>query len=142
MLGARDDQASLAAAVGVDRFTTAPAAAGGGYDLVVEAAGSAAGTAAALAAPSRGGVVVLLGYPGSEQVGLPVDDVVNGDVTIVGSFAYTRDAWREVVELLNSGALDLSGLVTHRFALSDFAEAVATLRHSTGPRGKILLEVA
>ena len=55
--------------------------------------------------------MLLLGYPGAEQVGLPVDDVVNGDVTIIGSFAYTRDAWREVVELLNSGALDLGGLV-------------------------------
>jgi threonine dehydrogenase-like Zn-dependent dehydrogenase len=62
-------------------------------------------------------------------------------VTIIGSFSYTRDAWRDVVQLLNSGALDLTGLVTHRFGLDDFTEAVATLRHSEGPRGKILLEV-
>jgi 2-desacetyl-2-hydroxyethyl bacteriochlorophyllide A dehydrogenase len=141
MLGAREDQAALASAVGVDRFVTASDAAGTGFDLVVEAAGSAAATASALAAPSRGGVVVLLGYPGAEQVNLPVDDIVNGDVTIIGSFAYTRDAWRQVVELLNSGAVDLGGLVTHRFPLVDFAEAVATLRHSTGPRGKILLDI-
>ncbi len=141
MLGARGDQASLAAGVRVNTFTTERAAAGAGYDLVVEAAGSAGATSAALAAPGRGGVVLLLGYPGAEQVSLPVDDVVNGDVTIIGSFAYTRDAWREVVELLNSGALDLGGLVTHRFALSDYAEAVATLRNSSGPRGKILLEI-
>lgn len=141
MLGARDDQASLAEGVGVDSFTTDRDAAGSGYDLVIEAAGSAAATSSALAAPGRGGVVLLLGYPGAEQVGLPVDDVVNGDVTIIGSFAYTRDAWREVVGLLNSGALDLGGLVTHRFPLSDYAEAVATLRNSSGPRGKILLEI-
>ncbi len=68
MLGARDDQASLAAAIGIDMFTTVPAAAGTGYDLVVEAAGSAAATSAALAAPGRGGVVLLLGYPGAEPV--------------------------------------------------------------------------
>jgi 2-desacetyl-2-hydroxyethyl bacteriochlorophyllide A dehydrogenase len=141
MLGARPDQAGLAGGVGADRFVTAPDSAGRGYDLVVEAAGSAAATAAALAAPGRGGSVVLLGYPGAEQVNLPVDDIVNGDVTVVGSFAYTREAWREVVELLNSGALDLSSLVTHRFPLSAYAEAVATLRHSTGPRGKILLDI-
>lgn len=141
MLGARGDQAALAAGVGVDSFTTDRAAAGAGHDLVVEAAGSAAATASALAAPGRGAVVLLLGYPGSEPVSLPVDDVVNGDLTIIGSFAYTRDAWREVVELLNSGALDLSGLVTHRFALDDYERAVATLRHSSGPRGKILLQI-
>jgi len=85
--------------------------------------------------------VLLLGYPGAATVALPVDDVVNGDITIIGSFSYTRDAWREVVELLNSGALDLSGLVTHRFPLSGFRDAVATLRESDGPRGKILLDV-
>lgn len=142
MLGARGEQAELAAGVGVDRFTTGPGAAGSGYDLVVEAAGSAGATSSALAAPGRGGVVLLLGYPGAAQVNLPVDDIVNGDVTIIGSFAYTRDAWREVVGLLNSGALDLGGLVTHRFPLTDYQEAVATLRHSTGPRGKILLEIS
>jgi 2-desacetyl-2-hydroxyethyl bacteriochlorophyllide A dehydrogenase len=142
MLGARDDQRVLAAEVGVDRFTTDRTAAGAGYDLVVEAAGSASATAAALASPGRGGIVLLLGYPGTEHVSLPVDDIVNGDVTIIGSFAYTRDAWREVVELLNAGALDLGGLVTHRFALDDYEQAVATLRHSRGPRGKILLEVS
>jgi 2-desacetyl-2-hydroxyethyl bacteriochlorophyllide A dehydrogenase len=142
MLGARSDQAPLAASVGVDTFTTDSADAGGGHDLVIDAAGAASATAAALAAPGRGGVVLLLGYPGAAQVNLPVDDIVNGDVTIIGSFAYTRDAWREVVGLLNSGSLDLGGLVTHRFDLSDFADAVATLRHSSGPRGKILLEVS
>lgn len=141
MLGAREDQESLASGIGIDRFATTAEAAGVGYDLVVEAAGSATATAAALAAPGRGGIVLLLGYPGAAQVNLPVDDIVNGDVTIIGSFAYTRNAWREVVELLNSGSLDLTSLVTHRFSLSDFAEAVATLRHSSGPRAKILLEI-
>lgn len=143
MLGAREDQASLAATVGVDRFLTAPPAdSGARFDLVVEAAGSAAASAAALSAPARGGTVLLLGYPGDVPVNLPVDDVINGDVTIIGSFAYTRDAWREVVALLNSGALHLGALVTHRFPLGEFAEAVATLRHSSGPRGKILLDIA
>lgn len=141
MLGAREDQATLAAGVGADRFVTTADSAAGGYDLVVEAAGSAPATAAALAAPRRGGVVVLLGYPGAVPVNLPVDDLVNGDVTIIGSFAYTREAWRQVVELLNAGALDLSSLVTHRFPLSGFAEAIATLRNSSGPRGKILLDI-
>jgi 2-desacetyl-2-hydroxyethyl bacteriochlorophyllide A dehydrogenase len=142
MLGARADQRILAEGIGVDRFLTTSDAAGGGFDLVVEAAGSGAATATALAAPARGGTVLLLGYPGAEPVNLPVDDVVNGDVAIIGSFAYTRAAWREVVALLNAGSLNLSALVTHRFPLSDFTEALATLRHSSGARGKILLEIA
>jgi threonine dehydrogenase-like Zn-dependent dehydrogenase len=54
MLGARDAQAELAGEFGVDRFTTDAAAAGSGYDLVVEAAGAASATATAIAAPGRG----------------------------------------------------------------------------------------
>src|SRR6202020_976999 len=55
MLGARSDQAELASAVGIDRFTTDVTAAGAGYDIVVEAAGAGAATSAALASPGRGG---------------------------------------------------------------------------------------
>ena len=51
MLGARDDQAALAAGVGVDTVHNYARRSRAGYDLVVEAAGSATGTAAALAAP-------------------------------------------------------------------------------------------
>ena len=40
MLGRREGQAGLAATAGAGRFETSPAAAGTGYDLVIEAAGS------------------------------------------------------------------------------------------------------
>ena len=118
MLGARPAQAALAEWAGVDRFTCDPAEAGDGYGLVVEAAGAAAATAAALAAPARGGSVVILGFPGQGvTVPLNVDDLVNGDVTVSGSFSYTSAAWASVARELNAGRLDLGGLVTQRFAL-------------------------
>ena len=36
----------------------------------------------------------------------------------------------------------LAPLIIHRFPLESFPDASRTLRHSAGPRGKILLEVA
>ena len=141
MLGLRPDQAPLATAAGVDDFSTRPRS--GEFDLVVEAAGSAASTRTALGAPARGGTVVLLGYPGKDaNVPFPVDDTVNGDVMIVGSFGYTSTAWRQVVALLNAGQLDLSFLVTHRFPLQDWESAMSALRTGTGARAKVVLEVA
>jgi 2-desacetyl-2-hydroxyethyl bacteriochlorophyllide A dehydrogenase len=142
VLGAREDQRPLAAAAGADTFTCEAGEAGAGFDLVVEAAGATAATSAALRAPARGGRVVLLGFPGhGETVPLAVDDLINGDVTVAGSFSYTSAAWAAVVGLLNSGRLDLAPLVTHRFELGAYAEAVAALREPTGTRGKVLLEV-
>ena len=142
LLGARPAQAELAAAAGVDTFATDPAAITESYDLVIEAAGVAAAVETALASTARGGSVVLLGLAGTgEAARLLVDDVVNGDITIIGSFAYTAQSWTAVVDMLNAGRLSLDFLVTHRFQLEQWQEALATLRHSDGPRGKVQLHV-
>jgi len=142
MLGARPAQAELARWAGVRLFTCDPSEAGTGYDLVVEAAGAAAATEAALAAPARGGTVIVLGFPGQGvTVPMAVDDLVNGDVTVAGSFSYTSAAWASVVSELNAGRLELGSLVTHRFPLSEYAAAIDALRHPVGARGKVLIDM-
>lgn len=142
VLGARVEQASLAQAAGADEFVTDPATVTDGYDLAIEAAGAPAAVDAALRAVRRGGTVVLLGLAGhGVTTALPIDDVVNGDVTVMGSFSYTAAAWAQTVALLNAGRLDLGFLVTHRFPLTRWADALSTLRRSSGPRGKVLLEI-
>lgn len=142
MLGARDEQRDLADRAGVDLFTTDPDSTAEGYSIIVDAAGAIAATTTALTRATRGGRIVLLGYPGHGKTApLPVDDVINGDLLILGSFSYTRSAWADVVELLNSGAFDPGFLVTHRFALEDYESAIAALRKPVGARGKVLVEV-
>ena len=142
LLGARPEQEALAAAAGADVFVTRADQAGTGYDLVVEAAGAAAAATVALRSAGRGGTVILLGLAGTgSTVDVPIDDLVNGDITVMGSFSYTRSAWAEVVDLLNSGRLDLGFLITHRYPLEDFAAALACLRAPVGARGKVILEI-
>jgi L-iditol 2-dehydrogenase len=141
VLGRRAGQAALAAAAGATRFITQPAGLNG-FDLVVEAAGVAEATAAALAAARRGGTVLLLGLPPHGQtVALAPDDVVNNDLAILGSFGYTSRAWRDVVTLLNAGQFRPGFLITHRYPLADWEQAIASLRGAQSPRGKVLLEV-
>jgi threonine dehydrogenase-like Zn-dependent dehydrogenase len=85
---------------------------------------------------------VIVGFPGQGvTVPLNVDDLVNGDVTVCGSFSYTSAAWAQVAGLLSAGRLDLGGLVTHRFPLDRNADAIEALRTPSGTRGKVLLEV-
>jgi L-iditol 2-dehydrogenase len=132
----------LAATAGAARFETSPPAVGTGYDLVVEAAGSTSAVLTALAAARRGGSVVLIGLPPhGDTAAVPVDDLVNNDLTIRGSFGYTSTAWRDVVALLNSGRLRLDFLVTHRFGLRDWADALDALRGPVSPRGKVMLTI-
>jgi L-iditol 2-dehydrogenase len=140
LLGRRAGQHALAATAGADRFETTAAAAGAGYDLVLEAAGTTSAVADAVVAARRGGTIVLVGLPPhGATVPLAVDDAVNNDLSILGSFSYTSAAWRTVVTLLNAGRIAPGFLITHRFALPDWADAIAVLRGGGSPRGKVLL---
>ena len=142
VLGLRPEQSELARAAGATRFETDPSAAGDGYDLVVEAAGSADAVVTAVAAARRGGTVVQLGLAGHGVTApIPVDDIVDHDLTIIGSFGYTSSAWREVVALVNAGTLHPGFVVTHPFALDAWSSAIETLRGTEGPRGKVLLTI-
>jgi L-iditol 2-dehydrogenase len=90
----------------------------------------------------RGGSVLLIGLPPhGETATLTPDDLVNNDLTILGSFSYTSASWRGVLALLNSGQLKPGILITHRYPLAEWEQAIGTLRGTSGARGKVLLEI-
>jgi 2-desacetyl-2-hydroxyethyl bacteriochlorophyllide A dehydrogenase len=140
MIGMRNQQARLAKLAGVDNFRLTSTSHSEKYDVVIEASGSKIGVEVALKKMVRGGKLLMLGFIGHD-VSIPfvVDDIVNGDFSIYGSFGYTSEAWAKTVALLNSGDLDLTFLVTHRFALSDWQKAFDALATAPAPRGKVIL---
>jgi 2-desacetyl-2-hydroxyethyl bacteriochlorophyllide A dehydrogenase len=139
--GQRPAQSGLAAQLGATSFLVDTPDAG--FDLVIEAAGTAGAVERALGLARRGGRVVLVGLAGNDVTArFPVDDVVNNDLLISASFAYTSAAWAEVTALLGSGQIRLSPLITHRFPLDAYEQAYQVLRESTGPRGKVMLDVS
>jgi threonine dehydrogenase-like Zn-dependent dehydrogenase len=77
---------------------------GEGVDLAIEAAGSSVTRQAAVASVRTGGTVVLLGL-GEEMTPLNAVDVVNREVTLRGSYAYTYDDFVRAVELLGAGLI-------------------------------------
>jgi 2-desacetyl-2-hydroxyethyl bacteriochlorophyllide A dehydrogenase len=152
VLGLRGEQAELAKAAGATSFGLADSQAGeagadagpAGFDLVVEAAGATSAVQMAVTRVRRGGTVLLIGLPPhGETVPLAADDIVNNDLSILGSFGYTPASWRGVLALLNSGQLKPGLLITHRYPLTDWRRAIAVLRgaEASGPRGKVLIEL-
>ncbi len=140
MLGLKAGQSALAEQAGINRFLTSQPE--DKYDLIIEAAGSSERISGALRMLVRGGKLLLLGFTGSDvNTPISIDDVVNGDLSILASFGYSRSAWKATVDLLYSGELDLTFLVTHKFALADFAEAVSALESAPAPRGKIAFAI-
>ena len=140
--GRRVEQKALAETLGADEFTV-DAPPGRAYDVVIEAAGATAAVESAVRSVAPSGQVLLLGIAGhGNTAALPVDDVVNHDISIRGSFSYTAAAWAQTVQLLNTGSFRPLPLITHRYTLDRHTEAVETLAAAGGgPRGKILFDM-
>ncbi len=142
LLGWRPSQEGLARSSGATAFETDPSSLARDYDLVVEAAGSPEAVGTGLGKLRRGGVLLLLGLSGhGASVPVPVDDLVDGDLAVIGSFSYTSQSFGELVGLLNAGAISPGFLVTHRYPLVRWQAAVQQLRSPTGARGKVLVEI-
>jgi 2-desacetyl-2-hydroxyethyl bacteriochlorophyllide A dehydrogenase len=141
--GVREEELELARALGATEVvlvgdgTPAPDE----LDLVVETAGAAVAVELATQLSRPGGRAVLLGIAGEGRaLTLPSDLLVGKDMALIGSIAYPASTWSRVVGLITGGVLDLDPIVTHRFAMSDFEEAVRLMDDRRGIVAKIVLE--
>ena len=123
---AADLRAQLRGVHGKARVMGAPAPAS---DVYIEATGVGAVFEKLTRLPRVGGRIVVVGVH-KAPVRLDLVNLLVREQEIVASLAYP-DEFPEVVELLASGRIDPSPLVTHRFSLSQFHEALATARDAT-----------
>ena len=95
---------------------------------MIEFAGTSEAARQAILLARRGGRVVLAGStgPGRELSGVDLSTIVRGHLDIYGSLANPRGISRRGLELIARRAVDVRPLITHCFALDDFAEAWAT----------------
>jgi len=97
---------------------------GRGADLAMVASGSKDAIMQGLNSIRRGGRVCLFGVPRKGSVlGYDVCDLYNSGQQIVTSYGATEKDTREAMGLL-SGGEEFSRLITHKFPLSKFGEAV------------------
>jgi L-iditol 2-dehydrogenase len=105
--------------------------AGLGADVAIEAAGTPTTLKWALALLRKGGRIAAVGIP-SEGVEINMRDLVLYELELAGSRASAGEM-RRVMPLIADGRMRLREIMTHEFALADFAEALATFRdRSTG----------
>jgi 2-desacetyl-2-hydroxyethyl bacteriochlorophyllide A dehydrogenase len=110
-------------------------------DLVVETAGAPAAVELATQLCRPAGRAVLLGIAGEGRtLTLPSDLLVGKDIALIGSIAYPSAVWSRVVGLLSERVLDLEPIVTHRFPMREFEEAVRLMDDRRGIVGKVVLE--
>jgi len=111
---------------------------GVGVDVVLEMSGHPAAVEQGLQVLHSGGWISLLGI-GDAPVTLDLNDlVVTKGITIYGIFGRRIwETWERTSDYLSTGKVDVSPLITHRFPLDDFQEAMAQMK--SGRSGKVVL---
>ena len=99
-----------------------------GYDAVIEATGAVSVVELCIPLVRDGGTVLIYGMSG-EQDTLAVHpyEVFKRELTIKGSFAQTH-CFDRALTALRSGRVRTDGIVTNQFGLSDYRQALASVR--------------
>jgi L-iditol 2-dehydrogenase len=109
-----------------------------GAPAIVECAGTAKAMRDCCFAAAKGGVISVIGIP-HEDIALPMKHIVLNEIEIVGDRANPNTA-QAALSLLVNGRIDLTPLLTHRFALAQFAEALDIFEHRRDGAVKVAIQ--
>jgi threonine 3-dehydrogenase len=110
-----------------------------GFDVGLEMSGAPKAFSSMLEHMNHGGKVALLGIPPANTA-IDWNQVIFKGLEIKGIYGREMfETWYKMVAMLQSG-LDLSPIVTHRFPVSQYREAFATMLSSNS--GKVILDWA
>ena len=111
---------------------------GDGVDVLLEMSGNATALRQGLQALTQGGRVSLLGLFGGPVTLDLKTEVILKDVRLYGiTGRHIFATWYKAARFLQSGLLDPSPIITHRFPLAEFDKAMDLIAH--GECGKVLL---
>lgn len=95
-----------------------------GTDVVIECVGNTVATAQAFEAAKRGTTLLLFSVPKAGAIHpLSLEQVYQKELKIVGSMI-NPDTHQRAVELINSGRIRLSPIITHRYPVEKLKDAI------------------
>ena len=107
-------------------------------DVYIEATGVGSVLEQALSLAQTGATIVVLGVH-KEAIQLHPLELLAKELRLIGAMAYPQE-FPQVIAMLANGDIDLTPLITHRFALDEFHAALATA-HNRELAGKVLITV-
>ena len=108
-----------------------------GFDVGLEMSGNQEALDQMVEAMVMGGRIALLGIPPGKS---PVDwsGIVFKAITLKGIYGREIfETWYKMIAMLQNG-LEVSGIITHRFEVKDYAEGFAAMK--SGHSGKVVLD--
>jgi threonine dehydrogenase-like Zn-dependent dehydrogenase len=150
IIGREDRYAAVARLTGGKRYT-GPLNRGmilGGFDVIYDCVGTGETVTDALRWARAGGSVVLVGIDLS-PVKADLNPIYYQEVDLIGSKGHGADEWQGrrrhtydwVIDLLRAGRLRSDGLITHRFPLTAYRQAIAaSVSKSAGNPIKVIFD--
>jgi threonine 3-dehydrogenase len=112
-----------------------------GVDVVLEMSGVPAAIHQAFALVRVGGRVQMLGIPSKPMDIDFATEIIFKGLTVYGVVGRRMyDTWLLMTRFLRSGQFDPTPVITHRFPLEGFEEAMHVIK--SGEAGKVIFEVA
>jgi L-idonate 5-dehydrogenase len=96
---------------------------GEGFDVIFEASGAPPALRQAFGLVRPGGTIVQIGTLGTEDVPLPVNQLMVREINLVGSFRY-GNVFGEAIRLVAAGRVDLAPLISASFPLEELPQAM------------------
>ncbi|WPD77968.1 L-threonine 3-dehydrogenase [Dickeya fangzhongdai] len=107
-----------------------------GFDVGLEMSGAPTAFRTLLSVMNHGGRIAMLGIP-PEAVSVDWSDIIFKGLVIKGIYGREMfETWYKMAALIQSG-LDLSPIITHRYAIDDFQNGFDVMR--SGQSGKVVL---
>ena len=117
------------------------ATSGSGVDVVLEMSGVPAAIHQAFAMVRLGGRVQMLGIPAKPMEVNLANEIIFKGITIYGVIGRRMyETWHQMTRFLLSGEFDPTPVITHRFPLEGFEEAMRVIK--SGEAGKVIFEIA
>jgi L-iditol 2-dehydrogenase len=123
---------------GQDMVASVRAMTGGlGADVAMECSGAPEAVGQCAELLRRGGRVAVIGIP-MEDARIPIQRIVLDEIEVVGVRAAAGEM-PQAIALVAAGRIRLAPLITHRFALEDFADAYGTFTKRIGGALKVVV---
>lgn len=127
----------ILAADGQENAEVSAAADRGGVDIAFEAAGDNDAVDTAIRATRPGSKVILIGIPDDDRTEFPASVARRKGLTLK-LVRRMKHTYPRAIHLTRSKIVDLSGLVTHRFPLSEYRTAFEAAKNREGI--KVIIE--
>ncbi|QQG49076.1 MAG: alcohol dehydrogenase catalytic domain-containing protein [archaeon] len=106
---------------------------GEGVDLAVIASGSPKAVSQGVRSVRKGGRVSLFGVPvEGSRFEQSLSDLYNSEISVIPSYGATEVETAEALKILEGDRLGLGRLITHRFGLGEFAQAMGVAERGEG----------